>query len=46
MRDAGEYQCQVNTEPKISFSFYLTVEGRVYIQYPVITEPNTCFPSI
>ena len=38
MRDAGEYQCQVNTEPKISYSFYLTVEGKIYIiQYDVIT---------
>ena len=26
LRDQGEYQCQVNTEPKISFSVYLCVE--------------------
>lgn len=26
LRDAGEYQCQVNTEPKISFSVFLTVK--------------------
>eukprot|EP00093_Oithona_nana_P002048 02048.XXX_16624_4782_1 [CDS] Oithona nana genome sequencing. len=26
LRDAGEYQCQVNTEPKISFSVFLQVE--------------------
>ena len=24
LRDEGEYQCQVNTEPKISFSVFLT----------------------
>ncbi len=28
LRDTGEYQCQVNTEPKISFSVYLTVRGK------------------
>ena len=27
LRDEGEYQCQVNTEPKISFSVFLTVKG-------------------
>ena len=26
-RDAGEYQCQVNTEPKISLPVFLTVTG-------------------
>lgn len=26
LRDEGEYQCQVNTEPKISFSVFLMVE--------------------
>ena len=29
LRDEGEYQCQVNTEPKISFSVFLTVEGKL-----------------
>ena len=29
LRDAGEYQCQVNTEPKISFSVFLQVEGNL-----------------
>ena len=28
LRDEGEYQCQVNTEPKISFSVFLYVEGK------------------
>lgn len=27
MRDSGEFQCQVNTEPKISFSVFLSVKG-------------------
>ena len=27
IRDAGEYQCQVNTEPKISTSVFLKVSG-------------------
>ena len=31
LRDAGEYQCQVNTEPKISFSVFLTVKGKLSI---------------
>lgn len=26
--DSGVYECQVSTEPKMSFSFYLTVIGR------------------
>jgi len=26
-RDAGVYECQVNTEPKISMAFHLTVIG-------------------
>ena len=29
LRDEGEYQCQVNTEPKISFAVYLTVKEAV-----------------
>ena len=32
IRDAGEYQCQVNTEPKISFSVFLTVKGKLPIR--------------
>ena len=46
LRDRGEYQCQVNTEPKISMSVFLSVTGcflflsNVYIiqhfQYPLI----------
>lgn len=33
LRDIGEYQCQVNTEPKISLSVFLTVtEARAKIQ--------------
>ena len=28
MRDAGIYECQVNTVPKISMSYYLTVVGK------------------
>jgi hypothetical protein len=28
LRDEGEYQCQVNTEPKISFSVFLIVLGK------------------
>ena len=27
LRDMGEYQCQVNTEPKISLSVFLQVSG-------------------
>ncbi len=27
LRDAGEYQCQINTEPKMSYSVFLSVEG-------------------
>ena len=27
LRDMGEYQCQVNTEPKISISVFLSVTG-------------------
>ena len=27
LRDMGEYQCQVNTEPKISMSVFLHVTG-------------------
>jgi len=35
IRDAGEYQCQVNTEPKISFSVFLAVEeARARIEGP------------
>ena len=30
LRDAGEYQCQVNTEPKISSSVFLKVSGKFY----------------
>ncbi len=30
-RDAGEYQCQVNTEPKLSFSVFLKVTGEYFI---------------
>ncbi|XP_042857732.1 zwei Ig domain protein zig-8-like [Penaeus japonicus] len=34
-RDSGTYECQVNTVPKISMSFYLTViESRATIQGP------------
>ncbi|XP_063610480.1 zwei Ig domain protein zig-8-like [Penaeus indicus] len=34
-RDSGAYECQVNTEPKISMPFYLTVvESRATIQGP------------
>ena len=29
LRDEGEYQCQVNTEPKISFSVFLSVKGKL-----------------
>ena len=29
LRDMGEYQCQVNTEPKISMSVFLHVTGRL-----------------
>jgi len=33
LRDIGEYQCQVNTEPKISLSIFLSVsEARAKIQ--------------
>ena len=28
LKDAGEYQCQVNTEPKISYSVFLKVRGK------------------
>ena len=29
LRDIGEYQCQVNTEPKISLSVFLIVSGQI-----------------
>ena len=29
LRDIGEYQCQVNTEPKISLSVFLLVSGQI-----------------
>lgn len=31
MRDAGEYQCQVNSEPKISYSVFLHVAGKFHL---------------
>lgn len=35
LKDAGEYQCQVNTEPKISYSVFLKVrEARARIEGP------------
>lgn len=35
MRDAGEYQCQVNSEPKISYSVFLHVaEAKARIESP------------
>lgn len=35
LKDSGEYQCQVNTEPKISFSVFLRVrEARARIEGP------------
>lgn len=30
MRDAGIYECQVNTEPKMSMAFRLNVVGELY----------------
>ena len=27
LRDSGQYQCQVNTEPKMSKSVFLSVRG-------------------
>ena len=38
LRDAGEYQCQVNTEPKISFSVFLTVKGKLFTQYYILHQ--------
>lgn len=29
LRDAGVYECQVSTEPRISTDFYLTVVGKM-----------------
>lgn len=31
MRDAGVYECQVNTEPKMNLAFILKVEGKIKI---------------
>lgn len=42
LRDEGEYQCQVNTEPKISFSVFLTVEGKSIN----LLQPHNRFPLI
>ena len=33
LRDLGEYQCQVNTEPKISMSVFLHVTGEPSLQH-------------
>ena len=33
LKDAGEYQCQVNTEPKISFSVFLRVKGKIIVLF-------------
>jgi hypothetical protein len=30
-RDAGIYECQVNTEPKINMALLLNVEGRAFL---------------
>lgn len=30
-RDAGVYECQINTEPKINMAVYLNVEGNFFI---------------
>ena len=30
LRDSGQYQCQVNTEPKMSESVFLSVRGECY----------------
>lgn len=32
-RDAGIYECQVNTEPKMSLAFQLNVVGKSYTPY-------------
>ena len=41
-RDMGEYQCQVNTEPKISMSVFLHVTG----QWVVVTGSVSCYCSV
>jgi hypothetical protein len=38
LRDAGEYQCQVNTEPKISSSVFLKVSGMLNSSYQFIIQ--------
>ncbi|RLU21045.1 hypothetical protein DMN91_007661 [Ooceraea biroi] len=38
MRDAGVYECQVNTEPKMNLAFMLKVEESAPV--PAITTPN------
>lgn len=38
-RDAGVYECQVNTEPKMNLAFVLTVEGK-----PPIISPGYPYP--
>lgn len=30
-RDAGVYECQVNTEPKLNLAFVLRVEGKTAV---------------
>ena len=36
-RDAGVYECQVNTEPKINMAFFLEVEGELSVTQIVIS---------
>ena len=31
MRDAGPYECQVSTEPKLSHIFHLNVVGKYHL---------------
>jgi len=35
LRDAGVYECQVNTEPKMNLAFMLKVEGKIRIARPL-----------
>ena len=37
-RDQGEYQCQVNREPKESAVVQLVVRGKLFTQYSVRTK--------
>ena len=42
LRDIGEYQCQVNTEPKISLSIFLSVSGKNFCNLPNCTWLTQC----